>query len=146
MRIESPAFGEGEPIPPRYTADGEDVSPPLRIEGVPEGTRTLALVVDDPDAPMGTWVHWVVWNVPADATAFPEGGVPEGAVEGVNSWGRRGWGGPSPPSGTHRYFFRLYALDTRLDLPPTADRRALEAAMRGHVLAEAVTMGRYTRR
>jgi len=145
MTVESPAFQNGAAIPARYTADGADVSPPLVIRGVPEGTRSLALVMDDPDAPMGTWVHWVAWNLPADTSEIPEGGLPESAVEGVNSWGRRGYGGPAPPSGTHRYFFRVYALDTALELPVTTDKAGLLAAMEGHVLAEAVLMGRYSR-
>ena len=146
MTVRSPAFEDGETIPAKYTADGADVSPPLEIRGVPEGTRSLALIVDDPDAPMGTWVHWVAWNLPPDTAEIPEDGLPPGAVEGSNSWRRRGYGGPAPPSGTHRYFFKVYALDTTLDLPPSADKAALLRAMEGHVLAEAVTMGRYSRR
>ncbi len=145
MTVESPAFQDGAAIPARYTADGADVSPPLVIRNVPEGTRSLALVMDDPDAPMGTWVHWVAWNLPEDTSEIPEGRLPEGAVEGVNSWGRRGYGGPAPPSGTHRYFFRVYALDTVLELPPTTNKAGLLEAMKGHVLAQAVLMGRYSR-
>ncbi len=145
LTIRSPAFDDGARIPVRYTADGPDLSPPLRISGVPVGTASLALIVDDPDAPVGTWVHWVVWNVPPGAPSFPEGGTPDGAVEGRNSWGRSGWGGPSPPSGTHRYFFKVYALDTVLDLPPTAGKDQLVRAMEGHVLAKAQLMGTYSR-
>jgi len=145
LSISSPAFENGRPIPPRFTADGIDVSPELRIDGLPVGTASLALIMDDPDAPMGTWVHWVVWNIPADTAAIEEGSEPGGSTGGRNSWGRTGYGGPAPPSGTHRYFFKLFALDNVLDLPPTADKAALEGAMEGHVLATAELMGTYTR-
>ncbi len=145
MTVESPAFSEGRAIPARYTADGADISPPLVIQGVPEGTQSLALIMDDPDAPMGTWVHWVAWNLPAGTREIPEGSLPDGAAEGRNSWGRTGYGGPAPPSGTHRYYFKIYALDTKLDLPPATDKARLLSAMKGHVLAEAVLMGRYSR-
>ena len=141
----SNGFANGQPIPQRYTADGADISPELTIAGSPEATVSFALIMDDPDAPMGTWVHWVVWNVPASATAFREGGIPDGAVEGRNSWGRTGYGGPSPPSGTHRYFFKLYALDRKLDLEVDTDKTELLAAMEGCVLARAQLMGTYTR-
>lgn len=145
--LTSPAFGEGQVVPVRYTADGPDLSPPLRIQDPPEGTVSFALIMDDPDAPMGTWVHWVAWNIPGTASAIPEGGLPEGAVEGTNSWGRTGYGGPSPPRGTgvHRYVFTLYALDTTLDLPPSTDKAGLLAAIKGHVLGEARLVGTYTR-
>ena len=145
--VTSPAFSDGAEIPARFTADGADLSPRLDIHQAPQGTAAFALIVDDPDAPMGTWVHWVVWNIPAGTTAIPEGGVPAGSVEGRNSWGRTGYGGPSPPKGTgvHRYFFKLYALDTALDLPPSAGKKELLAAMKGHVLGEAQLMGTYTR-
>ncbi len=146
FRISSPAFGEGQPIPADYTADGSDVNPPLEIRGVPAGTKSMALIMDDPDAPRGTWVHWVVWNIPADTAMIPADSVPVGAVQGRNSWGRTAYGGPAPPSGTHRYFFKLYALDTRLDLPPSTDKTGLLAAMKGHVLGEAQTMGTYSRK
>jgi Raf kinase inhibitor-like YbhB/YbcL family protein len=143
--INSPAFSDGQPIPPRFTADGSDVSPEIRIENPPASVASFALIVDDPDAPVGTWVHWVVWNLPATTDTTAEGSLPDGAVEGRNSWGRNAYGGPSPPSGTHRYFFKLYALDTVLDLPTNTDKAGLERAMQGHVLAEAVLMGRYSR-
>ena len=143
----SPAFSGGEPIPPRFTADGPDLSPGLVIRNAPAGTVSFALIMDDPDAPMGTWVHWVVWNIPGTTEVIPEGRLPEGAVEGTNSWGRTGYGGPSPPRGTgiHRYFFKLYALDTTLDLPVSTDTAGLLRAMEGHVLGEARLMGTYTR-
>ena len=146
LTIRSDSFENGQAIPSRFTADGADMSPALMIEGVPEGTVSLALIVDDPDAPMGTWVHWVVWNLPGGTTAIPEGRLPQGAVQGTNSWGRAAYGGPSPPRGQHRYFFKLYALDTKLDLSPKADKKMLLQAMNGHVLAQAELMGTYTRR
>ncbi len=145
LRITSPAFHDNQPIPRRCSADGLDVSPELLIEGIPEGTQSLALVMDDPDAPRGTWVHWVVWNIPPTTTVIQEGTRPSGSSSGRNSWGRTGYGGPSPPSGTHRYFFKLYALDAVLDLSPTTDTAALERAMAGHILGEARLMGTYTR-
>lgn len=146
LTLTSPAFEDGQPIPPRFTADGADVSPPLEVSGIPEGTASLALIMDDPDAPMGTWVHWVVWNIPSGTRRIEEGRLPAGAVQGRNSWGRNAYGGPAPPSGTHRYFFKLYALDCELDLSPGADKAALLAAMEGHVLAQAELMGTYSRR
>jgi len=150
MILESPAFADGETIPRRHTCDGEDVSPPLIWREAPEGTRTFVLTVTDPDAPKGTWIHWLVLDLPASATALPEGasgseGLPGGASEGLNSWGRRGWGGPCPPSGTHRYFFRLHALKEAVRLPAQVDASRLAGLLEGHVLAEATLMGRYAR-
>ena len=145
LSISSPAFEYGRPIPPKFTADGDDVSPKLTITGVPDGAVSLALIMDDPDAPMGTWVHWVVWNIPAGTAVIEEGSEPGGSARGSNGWGRSGYGGPAPPSGIHRYFFKLYALDTVLDLPPTSDKAALERAMEGHVVSAAELMGTYAR-
>lgn len=147
MKITSPAFIDGETIPGKYTCHGQDISPELKIEGIPPGTKSLALVMDDPDAPMGTWNHWVMWNIPVsgDAVVITEGSVPEGAVEGVNSWPRSGYGGPCPPSGTHRYFFKVYALDAHLSISPSSGKRALETAMHGHAIAKAELMGKYSR-
>jgi len=145
LSISSPAFEHGRPVPPQFTADGDDVSPELRIDGLSEATASLALIMDDPDAPMGTWVHWVVWNIPANTVVIEEGSEPGGSAGGHNSWGRTGYGGPAPPSGTHRYFFKLFALDTVLDLPPTADKAALEDAMEGHILDSTELMGTYAR-
>jgi len=148
--LTSTAFAEGEPIPSKYTCDGEDISPPLQWRDVPEGTRSFALIADDPDAPRGTWDHWLLYNLPAEARNLPEG-VPaeaelsDGSRHGQNSWSRLGYGGPCPPSGTHRYFFKLYALDTLLELDAGASKERLSQAMEGHVLAEAVLMGVYTR-
>lgn len=150
--LESPAFQHGGAIPAKYTSDGADISPPLAWHGLPEGTRSLVLVVDDPDAPdprapKMIWVHWVLYNIPPATTALPEGvkpaGLPSGTREGLNDWKQTGYRGPSPPVGRHRYFFKLYALDTVLaDLGRPAKAR-LEAAMKGHVLATAELVGTY---
>lgn len=151
MQLKSPAFTDGAPIPSKYTCEGEDISPPLTWSNAPERTQAFALIVDDPDAPdpakpKRTWVHWVLYDIPGDATGLPEGAsknLPPGTREGRNDWDRRGYGGPCPPIGEHRYFHKLYALDVALgDLgePTKAD---LERAMAGHVLAEAQLIGTY---
>jgi len=147
----SSAFTQGGGIPAVYTCDGDDVSPPLRWGLAPEGTACYALLCEDPDAPGGTWVHWVVYDIPGDRTSLPQGveaaeELEDGTLQGTNSWGRIGYGGPCPPSGTHRYYFRLYALDSRLGLAAGADADGLRHAMEGHILAEAELMGRYSRR
>jgi len=143
--LSSPAFADGQPIPRTYTCKGDDVSPPLSWSGVPDGTASLTLIVDDPDAPQGTWDHWVLFDLPADERALPRGAgadPPTPARTGRNSWDRTDYGGPCPPSGEHRYIFELYALDTKLDLDaPT--KHQLEAAMRGHVLAKGRLVGTY---
>ncbi len=150
IHLSSNAFTEGAMIPQRYSCDGENISPPLFWTGVPSGTRSLALICDDPDAPVGTWDHWVLYNIPADATGLPES-VPEkavldtGAVHGSNSWGRIGYGGPCPPGGTHRYFFKIFALDTLLDLKSGATTSQLLETMEGHILGQGQLMGRYRR-
>ncbi len=151
IKITSSAFEEGALIPAKYTCDGEDISPPLQWEAVPEGTQSIALVSDDPDAPVGTWVHWVLYNLPAEAGELPEAipadeTLPSGARQGTSDFGRIGYGGPCPPSGTHRYFFKIYALDTDLDLPTGADKRELLEAMQGHILGEGRLMGKYARK
>ena len=143
MKIASPAFAENSTIPKRHTCDGENTSPPLTIAGVPEGAISLALIVDDPDAPAGTWVHWVVWHIDARTREIKAGSLPAGAVQGVNSFKRNNYGGPCPPSGSHRYFFKLYALDSNLNLGSGTTKADMERAMKGHVVAEAQTMGRY---
>lgn len=145
MKITTKSFSNTRPIPERFTADGKNVNPPLTISGVPEKTKSLALIVDDPDAPSGTWDHWLVWNIKPATATIDEDSVPHGAVVGRNDFGHAKYEGPSPPAGTHRYFFRLYALDTMLDLPAGAGRSQLEAAMQGHVLARAALLGRYAR-
>jgi Raf kinase inhibitor-like YbhB/YbcL family protein len=151
MRLTSPAFGHRESIPAKHTCEGADVPPPLSWTDVPSGTKSLALVVDDPDAPdpaapRTIWVHWVVYDLPPGATGLPEGGaLPAGAREGTNDWKKTGWGGPCPPIGRHRYFFKLYALDARLGDLHAPTKAALERAMAGHVLANAELVGTYAK-
>ena len=151
FELTSTAFGPGEPIPRQYTCDGEDMSPLLQWGEPPEGTQSFALIADDPDAPVGTWVHWVLYDLPAEARGLPEAvppdaELPDGSRQGKNSWRRLGYGGPCPPGGTHRYFFKLYALDSTLGLSAGANKERVLKAMEGHVLAEAELMGVYTRR
>ena len=150
--IISPAFANGGPIPARYTCEGTDISPELRWEGVPPQTKSFSLIVDDPDAPdpsapKMTWVHWVVYDIPADVLALPEDaakqGLPRGAKHGLNDWKRDGYGGPCPPVGTHRYFFRLYALDIVLPDLGHPTKAQLLNAMKGHVLEEMQLIGTY---
>ena len=143
LSVTSPAFENNKLIPAKYTCDGDDVNPPLTIEGIPEGTKTLALIVDDPDCPTGTWDHWIVWNIPATASKIEENTIP--GTEGMNDFRRRSYGGPCPPSGTHRYFFKVYALDAKLDLSPTSRKRDVEKAMQDHVLAKGELVGLYRR-
>ena len=150
LKIESSAFAAGAEIPIRYTGDGEDVSPPLAWSGLPAGTKSLALIVDDPDAPdpaapRMVWVHWVLFNIPPSTTSLSEGvrTLPAGTGEGLNDWRRTGYGGPAPPTGRHRYFFKLYALDEKLNLATAPTKAQLGKAMRGHVLAEATLIGTY---
>jgi Raf kinase inhibitor-like YbhB/YbcL family protein len=143
LKIWSPAFAENAKIPAPYTCDGQDKSPPLNVEEVPPNARSLALIVDDPDAPGGTWVHWVVWNIDGGTREIAAGAVPKGAKSGINDFRKNGYGGPCPPSGTHRYIFKLYALDTLLDLPGKAVKGDLEKAMKGHIVGRAETIGRY---
>ena len=153
FRLSSSAFAPGGDIPARFTCDGKDLSPPLAWTDVPGGTRSLALIVDDPDAPdpkapKRVWVHWVLYNMPPDLRALPEGGPP-GAItarEGLNDSGKPGWEGPCPPIGRHRYYFRLFALDTVLPELARPTRGALEKAMSGHVLGRAELLGRYEKR
>ena len=150
LKIESPVFEEGQMIPAKYTCDGSDVSPPLEWSDPPGGTRSFAVIADDPDAPVGTWVHWVVYNIPPTVREFEEN-VPampqleDGTIQGKTDFGRIGYGGPCPPSGTHRYYFKLYALDATLSLESGATKKQVEAAMEGHVLAEGRLMGTYKR-
>jgi Raf kinase inhibitor-like YbhB/YbcL family protein len=145
MKISTRAFSELRPIPERFTADGDNINPPLTISGVPREAKSLALIVDDPDTPMGAWTHWLVWNIKSDTRTIAENTTPPGAIVGRNDARALKYVGPSPPRGTHRYFFRLYALDRKLDLPPGASRDILEEAMRNHILAKAELLGRYAR-
>jgi hypothetical protein len=142
LSITSPAFENRKLIPKKYTADGEDVNPPINIEGIPDGTKSLVLIVDDPDAPMGTWIHWVMWNIPV-RNRIDENSAP--GVQGRNSWNRNSYGGPDPPSGTHRYFFKIYAIDTTLSLERTATKNEVEKAMEKHILAKGELVGLYHR-
>ena len=146
MKIESPKFKYGANIPSKYTCDGEDINPPLTITDIPSNAKSLALIMDDPDATRGkTWDHWLLWNLPADRTLhIEEGKTPPGAITGSNSWPKAAYGGPCPPA-EHRYFFKLYALDTMLDLPSGSIKSALLKAMEGHILTEAELMGKYSR-
>jgi Raf kinase inhibitor-like YbhB/YbcL family protein len=146
LSIASTAFSHQGMIPPKHTCDGADVNPPLSLGNVPEKSVSLALIVDDPDAPMGTWVHWVVWNIGSGTKEIPENSVPRGALQGTNDFRKQGYGGPCPPSGTHRYFFKLYALDASLPLKAGATKAELERAMKGHVIAQAELVGLYRRK
>jgi Raf kinase inhibitor-like YbhB/YbcL family protein len=140
LLITSSAFKAMKPIPSGYTCEGKDINPPIDIEGIPERAHSLVLIVDDPDAPGKTWVHWLVWNIPI-AHHIKENSVP--GVQGSNDFGRQAWGGPCPPSGTHRYFFKVYALDSLLELPSRTTKRELEQAMGDHILAYGELVGLY---
>ena len=152
MKIESKSFPTGGDIPSRFTCDGENLSPALSWSAPPQGTQSLALIADDPDAPVGTFVHWVLYDLPAGTQELPEAvpasaDLPSGGRQGTNDFGRLGYDGPCPPPGKpHRYFFRLFALDRKLDLRSRASRSDLDRAMKGHILAQGEVMGRYRRR
>jgi len=151
FRIFSPSFQEGESIPRKFSCEDSDISPLLQWDEVPIGTKSLALILHDPDAPAGDWVHWVIYNIPAEKRELPEGvpgeaNLPDTSLQGRNSWHQTRYGGPCPPSGTHCYFFRLYALDDMVNLESGMDRKVLMQAIQGHILAEAVLMGTYTRK
>ena len=141
--VRSPVFESEKLIPAKYSCDGDNVNPPLTVENVPDGAKSLVLIIDDPDAAIGVWNHWLVWNIPADTREIKENRVP--GIEGTNTAGRRRYGGPCPPSGTHRYFFKVYALDIELDLDAGSKKKDVENAMRGHVLAEGELLGLYRR-
>ena len=145
MRIESPAFQNRERIPSKFTCDGQNINPPLRFSEVPEEARSLVLISDDPDAPMGTWVHWTLWNIPPETREIAEDSVPEGSVQGATSFGKPGYGGPCPPSGTHRYFFKLFALKTKLDIPPETKADELERLALNNTIEKAEFYGTYNR-
>ncbi len=151
ITIESPAFANEGLIPSKYTCDGENISPPLKWGNFPKETKSFAIINDDPDAPMGTWVHWVIYNIPANVNSLSENipkaeKLPNGALQGKNSWGKIGYGGPCPPSGTHRYFFKIYALDTILNLPAGATKEQVLKSMQGHILAQGSFYGKYSRK
>ncbi len=150
LEVTSPAFEDGGLIPRKYTCDGEDISPPIRWRGIPPGTASIALISDDPDAPVGTWVHWVIFNIPPNTEGLEEGIPPEGVLsngarQGLNDFRRIGYGGPCPPRGVHRYYFKVYALDKVLDLGPGITKERLLEAMEGHILDRGELMGRYGR-
>ena len=143
LKVTSPAFEENGDIPSKYTCDGEDVNPPLQIEGTPQNAKSVVVIIDDPDATMGIWVHWVVWNIPL-IDVIEENSTP--GVEGINDFQKHTYGGPCPPSGVHRYFFKAYALDTMLDLAASSGKKDVEKAMEGHILVKGELVGRYRRR
>jgi Raf kinase inhibitor-like YbhB/YbcL family protein len=145
MELTSNTFENNGLIPPKYTCDRENISPPLDISNVPNGAQGLALIVNDPDAPTGDWVHWLIWNIDPKLEKIPEGEVPENSIQGTTDFGKPEYGGPCPPSGTHRYQFKLYALDTDINLGSEAKKKDLETAMQGHILDQALLVGRYKR-
>jgi Raf kinase inhibitor-like YbhB/YbcL family protein len=146
IKISTAAFQEGGTIPEKFSKKGQNVNPELRIEGVPAEAKSLALIVDDPDAPVGLFTHWLVWNIDPKTTEIAESSVPRGALQGTNDFPGRGYDGPQPPSGTHRYFFKIFAIDRVLDLKSGAKRREVDAALRGHVIAQGELMGRYSKK
>ena len=150
MEIKSPAFENNGLIPKQYTCEGRNISPPLSWDGIPAGAKSLALISDDPDAPAGTWVHWVIYNMPPASKGLQEGvlpmqNLPHDTKQGINDFKKIGYGGPCPPGGTHRYFFKLYALDTKLNLDSGATKSQLLAAIEGHILAQTELIGKYKR-
>lgn len=145
MLVTSTAFENGKEIPKKYTCDGENVNPPISIAGIPPNAQSLAIILDDPDAPTGVWNHWIVWGIGGGVKVINENSVPMGASLGTNNFGKLDYKGPCPPGGTHRYFFRVYALDIKPALLKGSKRVDLEAAMRGHILTQAELMGTYTR-
>jgi Raf kinase inhibitor-like YbhB/YbcL family protein len=144
LKVTSHAFAQGGKIPKKYTCDSSNVSPPLRIENLPKTARSLALIVDDPDAPGRTWTHWLLWNIDPKATEIREDSAPQNAIQGTSDFGSAKYGGPCPPSGSHRYYFKAYALDTTLSLPSSSKKAAVEKAMAGHIVAEGSLMGTYS--
>src|SRR6059058_2600630 len=145
MKITSSAFQEGTNIPSKFSCDGANTSPPLQISDVPSAAKSLVLIVDDPDAPSGLFTHWAVWNISPQTSTIAEGSMPKG-VQGTNDFGKSGYGGPCPPSGVHRYYLKIFALDRELELPSGAKRSQLDAAMKGHVIAQGELIGRYSRK
>jgi Raf kinase inhibitor-like YbhB/YbcL family protein len=144
LKIGSSSFENNGMIPAKFTCDGDNVNPALFIGNIPSNAKSLVLIVDDPDAPAGTWVHWVLWNVPL-VKRIDENSVPPGAVQGMNDFKRQDYGGPCPPSGTHRYFFKLYALDTMLDIEEDSEKEDVEKAMEGHIISQTQIVGLYKR-
>jgi hypothetical protein len=145
IKLTSPAFKQGEKIPVKFTCDGADTNPPLEIGEIPSSAKALALVVDDPDAPGGVFTHWIVWNIDPKTSTIAEA-IKSAGIEGKNDFGKSGYGGPCPPQGTHRYYFRVFALDRQLDLNAGANRKRLTVALNGHVIGKGELMGRYSKR
>jgi len=145
MKIISSAFEDKQMIPPKYTCDGENINPPLQISNIPTETQSLALIVDDPDAPSGDWIHWLVWNINPAIKLITENELPQGAIQGTNDFNKQNYGGPCPPSGIHHYQFKIYALDTLLNLPSSSRKKDLEKAMENHILDKALIVGLYQR-
>jgi len=145
IKITSSAFREGGNIPSKFTCDGSDTSPPLQISGVPSEAKSLVLIADDPDAPGGLFTHWLVWNIPPQTNSIAEGSAPKG-VQGANDFGKLGYRGPCPPPGTHRYSFKVFALDRELDLRSGAKRGQVDGAMKGHIIAQGEVVGRYAKK
>jgi Raf kinase inhibitor-like YbhB/YbcL family protein len=143
LKVTSPVFNNNEYIPLKYTCDGEDINPPIDIKDLPETSEGLVLIVDDPDAPRGTWDHWIVWNIPL-LSRIDEDSIP--GVQGINDFKRHDYGGPCPPYGTHRYFFKVYALDTKLNLNPNSKKKNVENAMKDHILSKGQIIGLYQRK
>src|SRR5256886_15207228 len=146
MKISSRAFQEGGTMPEKFSKNGQNVNPELRIEGAPAEAKSLVLIVDDPDAPVGLFTHWLVWNIDPKTTEIAESSVPKGALQGTNDFPGSGYDGPQPPSGTHRYYFKIFAVDRTLDLSSGAKRKELDKAMNGHVIAQGQLMGRYSKK
>lgn len=146
MKLTSTAFADNQNIPAKYTCDGANVNPPLTISDVPENAKSLVLIVDDPDVPLGTWVHWVVWNIDPNTKVIEENSVPAGAIPGTTSFGKPGYGGPCPPSGIHHYYFTLYALDTTLTLSSSTKKEDLEKIIEGHIIGQTELVGLYSRK
>ena len=141
LDITGPAFRDGEKIPKKYTCQGDNINPEINIKGIPAGTKSIVIIMDDPDAPVGTFDHWISWNINPAQSTITENSEP--GIKGKNGFGNLGYGGPCPPSGTHRYFFRIYALDSELDLPEGSNRKDLELSMQEHIIAQGHTMGTY---
>src|SRR5205814_8144232 len=146
ISITSPAFQAGGDVPAKFTCNGTNVSPELQIGGVSNEARSLVLIFDDPDAPVGLFTHWIVWNIDPKTTQIAEGSAPGAAVQGKNDFGDVGYGGPQPPSGTHRYYFKIFALNSSLDLKSDAKRKEVDAAMKGHIIAQGQLMGKYSKK
>jgi Raf kinase inhibitor-like YbhB/YbcL family protein len=149
IELASSAFSDMQPIPAKYTCDGQDISPPLKWRGIPEKTKSIVLIVDDPDAPKGTWVHWVLYDIPPGVDSLSENQpgndtLPSGAKQGITDFKRVGYGGPCPPGGTHRYFFKIYALDTMLNLSAGKTKKEIETAMKNHIITQGELVGTYT--